>query len=92
MLHRTARVPGQDGDVARYYQSLLEEKMNLDMNMKQHPSQRPVVGGIYRDKSGNSLFVVNLVGGKVLLEYANGTVIRVDARNWQQLSPHTAIY
>ena len=66
--------------------------MNVNINMKQHPSQRPVVGGIYRDKSGSSLMVVNLVGDKVLLEYANGTVIRVDTRNWQQLGPQTAIY
>ena len=62
------------------------------MNMKQHTEQQPVVGGIYRDKSGSSLVVVNVVGDKVLLEYANGTVTRVDASNWQQLKPQIAVY
>jgi hypothetical protein len=62
------------------------------MNMKQHSKKQPVIGGIYRDKSGSSLVVVNVVGGKVLLEYANGTVTSVDARNWQRLRPQTAIY
>jgi hypothetical protein len=69
-----------------------EEKRNVEVIMKQHSKQRPVVGGIYRDKSGSSLVVVNVVGGKVLLEYANGTVTSVDARNWQQLHPQTAVY
>ena len=60
-----------------------EEKRNVEVNIKQHSKQRPMVGGIYRDKSGSSLVVVNVVGGKVLLEYASGTVTSVDARSWQ---------
>jgi hypothetical protein len=62
------------------------------MKLKQHLSQRPVVGGIYHDKSGSSLLVLNLIGDKVLLEYANGTVTRVDVSNWQQLEPRIAVY
>lgn len=69
-----------------------EEKRNVNVNMKQHSSQRPVVGGIYHDKSGSSLVVLNVVGDKVLLEYANGTVTSVDASNWQQLEPQIAVY
>ena len=70
----------------------MEEKGNVEVNMKQHFKQQPFVGGIYRDKSGSGLVVVNVVGGKVLLEYANGTVTSVDAGNWQQFYPQTAIY
>ncbi len=66
--------------------------MNVEVNMKQHSEQHPVVGGIYRDKSGSSLVVVNVVGGKVLLEYADGTVTSVDVRNWQQLHPQISVY
>ena len=57
-----------------------------------HHTQPPVVGGIYRDKSGRSLVVVNVVGDRVLLEYANGTIASVDASNWQELHPQTAVY
>ena len=62
------------------------------MNMKQHSNQQPVVGGIYHDKSGSSLVVLNIVGGKALLEYANGTVTSIDTKNWQQLQPQVAVY
>ena len=62
------------------------------MNMKQHSNQQPVVGGIYHDKSGSSLVVLNIVGGKALLEYANGTVTSIDTKNWQQLQPQIAVY
>ena len=62
------------------------------MNMTQESDQRPVVGGIYHDKSGSSLVVLNIVGDKILLEYANGTITRVDAWNWQQLQPQIAVY
>jgi hypothetical protein len=62
------------------------------VNMYLHSNQQPVVGGIYHDKSGSSLVVLNIVGDKVLLEYANGTVTTIDAKNWQQLQPQVAIY
>jgi len=62
------------------------------MNMAQHSGQRPIVGGIYRDKSGSSLVVVNVVGNKVLLEYANGTITTIDVSNWPLLKPRTAAY
>jgi hypothetical protein len=60
--------------------------------MKPRSDQQPIVGGVYHDKSGNSLVVLNIVGGKVLLEYASGTIASIDARNWQQLEPHVAVY
>jgi hypothetical protein len=60
--------------------------------MNLHSNQQPVVGGIYHDKTGRSLVVLTIVGGKVLLEYANGTVTSIDAKNWQQLQPQIAIY
>jgi hypothetical protein len=69
-----------------------EEKRNVDVNMKQLSNLRPVVGGIYRDKSGSSLVVVNVVGGKALLEYANGTITTVDINNWQLLHPKSAAF
>jgi len=62
------------------------------MNTIQNPEPPPVVGGIYRDKSGSSLVVLSIVGGKVLLEYANGTVTIVNTRNWQQIHPQSAVY
>jgi hypothetical protein len=81
-----------DGDEGLIFSVTTEEKRNVEVNMKQHSEQQPVVGGIYRDKSGSSLVVVNVVGGKVLLEYANGTVTSVDDRNWQQLHPQISVY
>jgi hypothetical protein len=59
------------------------------MNLRS--DQQPVVGCIYHDKSDNSLVVLNIVGGKFLLEYASGTVTSIDAKNWQQLEPHVAV-
>ena len=81
-----------DGDEGLIFSLTTQEKRNVEVNMKQHSEQQPVVGGIYRDKSGSSLVVVNVVGGKVLLEYANGTVTSVDDRNWQQLHPQISVY
>jgi hypothetical protein len=57
-----------------------------------HCVEQPVVGGIYRDRTGSSLVVVNVVGNKVLLEYANGTITTVDIDNWQLLYPELAAY
>jgi hypothetical protein len=82
----------EDGDKGSIFSVTTEEKRNVEVNMKQHSEQQPVVGGIYRDKSGSSLVVLNVVGDKVLLEYANGTVASLDARNWQQLQPQIAAY
>jgi hypothetical protein len=62
------------------------------MHTKQNPEQRPVVGGIYRDKSGSSLVVLSIVGGKVILEYANGTVMSINTRNWQRIRPQSTVY
>jgi hypothetical protein len=70
----------------------VEEKSRVEVSMEQHSKQRPVVGSIYRGKSGSSLVVLNVVGDKVLLEYANGAVTSVDAGNWQQLHPEPAVY
>jgi hypothetical protein len=36
--------------------------------------------------------VVNVVGVKVLLEYASGTATSVGTRNWQQLNPQISFY
>ena len=82
----------EDGGEGSIFSITTEEKRNVDVNMKEHSEQQPVVGGIYRDKSGSSLVVVNVVGGKVLLEYANGAVTSVDIGNWQQLHPQIAVY
>jgi len=62
------------------------------MNKKQKPKQRPVVGSIYRDKSGSSLVVLGIVRDKVLLEYANGTVTSINIRNWPRIRPQNAVY
>ena len=62
------------------------------MNTAQPSSQRPIAGNICRDNSGSSLVVVNVVGGKVLLEYASGTITTVEVENWQQLQPRIAVY
>jgi hypothetical protein len=64
-------------------------------DMKQlavHCADHPVVGGIYRDRTGSSLVVVNVVGNTVLLEYASGTITTVDIDNWQLLYPESAAY
>ena len=62
------------------------------MIMKQQPNQQPVIGGIYHDMSGSSFMVLKVVGDRVLLYYANGTVTSVNVKNWQQLQPQTAVY
>jgi hypothetical protein len=62
------------------------------VNIMQHSDQQPVIGGIYHDKSGGSLVVLNIIGDKVLLEYASGTITSVDVKNWQQLQPQIAVY
>jgi hypothetical protein len=69
----------------------VEEKRLVDVNMKLQ-SRQPVVGGIYRDKSGSSLVVVDIVGNKALLEYANGAIITVDVNNWQLLHAQSAAF
>jgi hypothetical protein len=68
------------------------EKRNVKVNMKQLSNPRPVVGGIYGDRSGSSLVVLNVDGNKALLEYANGTITTVDVNNWQLLHPESAAY
>ena len=82
----------EDGDEGSIFSVTTEDKRSVEVNMKQHSEQQPVVGGIYRDKSGGSLVVLNVVGDKVLLEYANGTVTSVETSNWQQLQPQIAAY
>jgi hypothetical protein len=62
------------------------------MNRAQLFSQQPIVGGIYRDNSGSSLVVVNVVGNKVLLEYANGSITTIDVSKWSLMNPKTAAY
>jgi hypothetical protein len=62
------------------------------MNRAQLSSQRPIVGGIYRDNSGSSLVVVNVVGNKVLLEYANGSITTIDVSKWPLLKPKSAAF
>jgi hypothetical protein len=62
------------------------------VNVERHSKQQPVVGGIYRDKSGSSLVVVNVVGDKALLEYANGNVTTIDVNNWPLLHPQSAAF
>jgi len=85
-------VPEVDGDEGSIFSVITQEKRNVEVNMKQHSEQQPIVGGIYRDKSGSSLVVVSVVGAKVLLEYADGTVTSVDDSNWQQLQPQISVY
>jgi hypothetical protein len=82
----------EDGDEGSIFSVTTKEKRSVEVKMKQHSEQQPIVGGIYRDKSGGSLVVLNVVGDKVLLEYANGTVTSVDTSNWQQLQPQIAAY
>ena len=63
-----------------------------DVKMRQYYKQQPVIGSIYRDKSGNSLAVVNIIGNKALLEYANATITSVALNNWQLLHAKSAIF
>ena len=69
-----------------------DAKRNVHMNTAEPSSQRPVVGGIYHDKSDSSFVVLTIIGGKVLLEYASGNVSSVDVKSWKQLKPQIAIY
>ena len=69
-----------------------DEMRNVQMNTAQHSSQRPVVGGIYHDKSNSSFVVLSIIADKALLEYASGAITSVDVKNWQRLQPHTAAY
>jgi hypothetical protein len=69
-----------------------DEMRNVQMNTAQHSSQRPVVGGIYHDKSNSSFVVLSIIDDKALLEYASGAVTSVDVENWQRLQPQAAAY
>jgi hypothetical protein len=69
-----------------------DERRNVQMNTAQHSTQRPVVGGIYHDKSNSSFVVLSIIADKALLEYASGAITSVDVKNWQRLQPHTAAY
>ena len=62
------------------------------MQLEQNSIHHPVVGGIYRDKSGSSLVVLTVVGNEALLEYANGTIATIDVANWQMLQPWPALF
>jgi hypothetical protein len=68
-----------------------DEKRNVQMNAAEPYSQRPVVGGIYHDKSGRSLVVLSIIDDKVLLEYASGTVSTIEVNMWQKLQPQIAV-
>ena len=74
------------------YSRMEDEMRNVQMNTAQHSSQRPVVGGIYHDKSNSSFVVLSIIDDKALLEYASGAVTSVDVENWQRLQPQTAVY
>jgi hypothetical protein len=69
-----------------------DERRNVQMDTAQQSSQRPVVGGIYHDKSGRSLVVLSILDDKVLMEYASGTVSTIEVNMWQKLQPQIAIY
>jgi hypothetical protein len=70
----------------------VEEKRRIDVNVARHSKHQPVVGGIYRDKSGSSLVVVSVVGDKALLEYANGNITTIDVNSWPLLHPQSAAF
>lgn len=69
-----------------------DEKRNVQMNTAEPSSQRPVIGGIYHDKSGRILVVLSIIDDKVLLEYASGTVSTIEVNTWQKLQPQIAVY
>jgi hypothetical protein len=69
-----------------------DDRRDAQMNTAQHSSQRPVIGGIYHDKSNSSFVVLSIIDDKALLEYASGDVTSVDIENWQRLQPQTAVY
>jgi hypothetical protein len=60
--------------------------------MTPHCVPHPVVGGIYRDKSGQSLVVLTVVGNEALLEYADGSITAIDVNNWRLLHPQPAAF
>ena len=68
------------------------ETRNITVNTKQASNQQPAVGSIYHDKTDGSFVVLKIAGGKILLEYASGTVTSLDAEHWQQLQPQIAVY
>ena len=69
-----------------------DAKRDVHMNTAEPFGQRPVVGGIYHDKSGRSLVVLSIIDDKVLLEYASGTVSTIEVNMGQKLQPQIAVY
>jgi hypothetical protein len=57
-----------------------------------HQLEHPVVGGIYRDKSGQSLAVLSIVGDEALLEYADGSITTIEVSHWPLLHPQPAVF
>ena len=50
----------------------------------------PIAGQVYRDRFDRSLLVLSLHTGDVLVEYANGQVLRIDNEQWEVLNPAPA--
>ncbi|QFY90439.2 hypothetical protein D5125_13635 [Magnetovirga frankeli] len=54
-------------------------------------SEQPELGRCYRDNRGHS-FVVQALGGRILIEYANGEFRTLGRDQWQQLQPVPALF
>jgi hypothetical protein len=48
----------------------------------------PINGKIYRTSHDESMLVVGVKAGKILVEFADGRLMRLSDREWQQLNPN----
>jgi hypothetical protein len=67
-------------------------KRSAGVTMKHHSIQQPTVGGIYRDGSGDSFAVLNIIREEVLLEYASGAITTIHVHKWYLLHPRPALF
>jgi hypothetical protein len=53
---------------------------------------QPIVGQVYRDRFNRSLLVLSQYSNDVMVEYADGEVLRITHQKWKTLSPCTAVF
>jgi hypothetical protein len=52
---------------------------------------RPLLGQCYRDRQGRS-FIIQALGERILIEYANGELRTLAREQWRYLQPIPALF
>lgn len=63
------------------------QRGQADAHPKRVAAAGPRIGEIYRDRSNRSLIVLSIIERDALVEYADGTLMRIDLETWGVLRP-----